>query len=911
MYVANYIDQQLFNSQQFEQELTTNGSKLNIFRQALQHGQEVLQTRFQATHNATEYVNQRSWLVDQLILQIQRQWCTCPNLNQVAIVAVGGYGRGELHPGSDIDLMFLLSQPPELATQTCIERFITFLWDIRLEVGQSVRTLAECEQQVAHDISVTTNLMEARLIVGSAELFQAMQSRLSSDKIWKSKDFFAAKLAEQQQRYLKYHDTAYNLEPNIKEGPGGLRDIQTVAWVAKRHFNATTLHDLVTQGFLTEKEYHTLITGQAFLWKIRCFLHLLAGRREDRLLFDYQRALATALGYLDDEAGLGVEKLMKQYYRTAKEISSLNEMLLQLFQEAILYANQPTTLYFLNKRFQVRNDFIEVIHDKVFVKYPFALLEIFLLMQQHPKIKGIRAMTIRLILHYIYLIDDAFHRDLRVRSLFYEIIRQPQGLTHALRRMNSYGILAAYIPAFGRIVGQMQYDLYHVYTVDQHSIVVVRNLRRFTISQYTHELPLCSQIIQVIPKPELLYLAGLFHDIGKGRGGDHSKLGEQEALNFCQIHGIGDHDARLVAWLVRHHLLMSVTAQRHDTSDPQVIKSFAQHVEDPIRLDYLYLLTVADIRATNPNLWNSWKDRLLADLYHKTRAALLPGNILTLDKQNHIQAIKIQALRLLNNLEQEYQFLSLWEDLGDDYFLYSSPEEIVRETQTILNHLPTTIPLILERHNVPGSMAFITLYPQDRDDLFAKITYFLEQQSLTIVDAYIVPTQLGYIMSGYTVLAEEGTHPDLLGDSPMLLQSLKAELSGEANANFAPIQRHLPRQLKHFPVPTRITVTQDQLNDHTILELITTDRPGVLSRVAQAFKSCEVLIKKAKIATFGSRVEDIFFITDYKHHTLYSTEQLDCLREKIFLLLDEDMPKQDTPSLTKSDPTKPVNLPNS
>ncbi|NJO16443.1 MAG: [protein-PII] uridylyltransferase [Thioploca sp.] len=901
MYVANYIDQQLFNLQQFENELTADGSKLNIFRNALQQGQRILKTRFQATHNATEYVNQRTWLVDQMILQIHRQLCTCPDINQVALIAVGGYGRGELHPGSDIDLLFLLSQPPSLATQNCIERFITFLWDIRLEVGQSVRTLSECEQQVVHDISVATNLMEARLITGSADLFKEMQLRLSSDNIWKSKDFFAAKLAEQKQRHLKYHDTAYNLEPNIKEGPGGLRDIQTIAWVAKRHFNASTLHDLVGQGFITEKECHLLIKGQAFLWQIRCFLHLLANRREDRLLFDYQRTLATALGYADDEAGLGVEKLMKQYYRTAKKIMGLNEMLLQLFQEAILYAGNPTTLYFLNKRFQVRNDFIEVTHDKVFAKYPFALLEIFLLMQQHPEIKGIRAMTIRLILHYIYLIDKAFHRDLRVRSLFYEIIHQPQGLTHALRRMNSYGILAAYIPAFGRIVGQMQYDLYHVYTVDQHSIFVVRNLRRFSIPQYIHEFPLSSKIIQSIPKPELLYLAGLFHDIGKGRGGDHSELGEKEALNFCQAHGLSDNDTRLVAWLVRHHLLMSITAQRQDTSDPKVIKSFAQRIEEPIRLDYLYLLTVADIRATNPNLWNSWKDKLLADLYHKTRAALLPGNTLNLDKQIHIQDIKINALQLLNDIEQEHPFLSLWEDLGDDYFLYSSPEEIVRETQTILNHLPSTVPLILERQNLPGSMAFITLYPQDRDDLFAKTTHFLEQQDLTIVDAYIVPTQLGYIMSGYTVLADEGTSLDLHSHSQMLLQSLKEELTWEANSAFPPIQRHLPRQLKHFPVPTRITFTQDQTNDHTVLELITTDRPGVLSRVAQAFMSSGVLIKKAKIATFGSRVEDIFFITDYKHHALYSADQLDYLRERLSLLLDEDMPKQSTTSVTPSE----------
>jgi [protein-PII] uridylyltransferase len=759
-----------------------------------------------------------------------------------------------------------------------------------LEIGHSVRTLAECKQQAADDITVATNLMEARLLVGPENLFKEMQLNVAPEQVWSSKDFFAAKVEEQKHRHLKYHDTAYNLEPNIKEGPGGLRDIQTIGWVAKRHFGATTLHDLVQHEFLTTNEYRTLREAQEFLWKIRCSLHLLTGRREDRLLFDYQRTLASAFGFEDDETKLGVEKFMKQYYRTVKEINSLNDMLLQLFQEAILYADTPTSLHPLNKRFQIRNDFIEVIHDKIFLNYPFALLEIFLLIQQQPEIKGIRAATIRLIRDYLYLIDETFHRDLRVRSLFYEIIRQPEGLTHALRRMNSYGVLAAYIPAFGRVVGQMQYDLYHVYTVDQHTLFVVRNLRRFSILKHAEELPTCAKIMQTIPKPELLYLAGFFHDIAKGRGGDHSLLGEQEALNFCQAHGLSDHDTRLVAWLVRYHLLMSDTAQRRDTSDPNIIQAFAKEVGEATRLDYLYLLTVADIRATNPKLWNSWKEVLLADLYHKTRQVLHQGEGRVLDKQEHIQAIKEQARDLLNDHKHEALITSLWEDLGEDYFLYSSPSDIVHETQSIVNHKDLTQPLIFKRQHCKGGMA-IMIYAQDRDYLFADTTYFLEQQNLTIVDAYIVPTQREYTIASYIVLEGNTLTIPSVEQNKAILDGLKQALLRDDNSPFCPIHRHIPRQLKHFPVPTRVTFNQDYINNHTVMELITTDRPGVLSRLAQAFTSCNVRLKKAKIATFGSRVEDVFFITDYENNALYSTDQLDCLREKLSHLLDKDMPQ--------------------
>jgi [protein-PII] uridylyltransferase len=893
-----YTDPELFDPQQFCNDLKHSRSELAVFRHALKQGHEVLKERFDTQKNAINYVTQRAWLVDQILQQVWKQ-CIFPGINyrseknEIALIAVGGYGRGELHPRSDVDLLILLKNPMDPDTKDCIEHFVRLLWDIRLEVGHSVRTLAECEQEADADITVVTNLMESRLLVGSDQLFDAMRIAVAPDRVWTHQAFFSAKLEEQNKRETKYDDTANNLEPNIKECPGGLRDIQTIGWVAKRYFGAKTLYDLVQHGFLTEKEYQSLSKGQEFLWEVRCLLHFASNRKEERLLFDHQHTLAKAFGYEDDEFGLAVEKLMKQYYRTVKEIRTLNEMLLQLFEEAILYAQVPATVRPLNKRFQIRNDFIEVTHNKVFINYPFALLEIFLLMSHHPEIKGIRATTIRLMIHYKYLIDETFRRDLRARSLFWEIFRQPEGLTHALRRMNRYGILAAYLPAFGRIVGQMQYDLFHVYTVDQHSLFVVRNLRRLSIPKYSHEFPFCSKLIQeYIPKPELLYLAGLFHDIAKGQGGDHSSLGENEVLEFCHAHGLYDADARLVAWLVGNHLLMSITAQRQDISDPDVIKSFAQLIEDNVRLNYLYLLTVADIRATNSNLWTSWKSTLLTDFYRKTRQFLLHNQEQVLDKQRHIQEIQKNTQRLLN--QQSYERVTtLWKELGDEYFLYSSAQDVARETQIILNHNgQSEQPVVLERQTTRGGTGIIVIDTKGCDYLFADTTYFFEQHNLTVVDAYIIPSDSKYTISGYTVVEDDGTEITPKERVEEVLQSLTKALSrNDTNAPFYPINRRIPGHLKHFPELTRVNFTQDHINNHTTVQVITTDRPGVLSRIAQAFLACQIRVKKAKIATFGTRVEDVFFVTDYDNHALYSTKQLDCLRDKLSELLDEDMPK--------------------
>jgi len=570
-----------------------------------------------------------------------------PDPEAAALVAVGGYGRQELHPKSDVDLLVLVDDGRLDGLAATLTDLVTFLWDIGVELGHSVRTIGECVDEARKDVTVMTNLLEARLIVGRQSLFEQARQAIGPDHIWPSEAFFAAKCKEQLARWKKYGDTAYNLEPNIKENPGGLRDIQMIGWVTKRHFGADSLHELVEHGFLTEPEYLALIEGQALLWRIRFALHRLTGRREDRLLFDYQRTLADAFGYTDQAENLAVEQFMQQYYRAVMELNRLNEMLLQLFQEAILLHDRIGPPLPINKRFQSRSGYLEVTHPRVFARSPFALLEVFHLLQLHPELKGIRASTIRLIRENRHRIDDDFREDVRSRSLFMEILRHPTGLTHALRRMNRYGVLACYIPAFANIVGRMQYDLFHVYTVDEHTLRVLRNLRRFQVSEHDHEFPLCSAIARRIPKLELLYLAGLFHDIAKGRGGDHSLIGARDAWDFCQLHYLSEFDSRLVAWLVENHLVMSMTAQRKDITDPAVIQEFAAHIGDLARLDYLYLLTVADVRGTNPKRWSSWKDALLRELYQSTRRALDRGLDNPQAQDLLIEQKQAEAMRLL------------------------------------------------------------------------------------------------------------------------------------------------------------------------------------------------------------------------------------------------------------------------
>ena len=857
-----------------------------LFRQSLQDSHLRLQQAFHDGAPADSLVFGRCQVMDSLLTRIWHRFVS-ERQDKISLVAVGGYGRGELHPHSDIDLLILLADSGHEHDQASLEQFLVFLWDIGLEVGHSVRTVAECVTEAGRDITVATNLIESRLLCGPESLYQEMCRLTGPDHLWNSRDFFEAKCREQSSRYHKYDDTAYKLEPNIKEGPGGLRDIHMIGWVAKRHFNARTLYDLVEHEFLTPQEYEVLHTGQLFLWRIRIALHLITGRREDRLLFEHQTTLATQSGYVDDRRHLGVEKFMKEYYRTITELSRLNEMLLQLFQEAILYGDQPAECRSINKRFRIRNDFIEVTHERIFDHYPFALLEIFLLLEQRPDIRGVRAATIRLIRDHRHLIDDRFRQDLRCRSLFMEILRQPAGITHELRRMNRYGILAEYLPVFGNIVGQMQYDLFHIYTVDDHTLMVVRNIRRFTVEQFANEFPFCSELIQRLPKPELLYIAALFHDIAKGRGGDHSELGAEDAIHFCQDHGLSRYDTDLVAWLVRYHLIMSATAQHRDISDPEIIAEFAARVEHQNRLDYLYLLTVADIRGTNPELWNTWKDALLLELYSATRRALKEGPENLATRAQLIDEHRVAARNKLQGDVAPRHIDNLWQYLDDDYFLRHNADEIAWQTRLICHSQPERLPLVMIREETNRGGTEIFVYTRDRDNLFAMITLVLEHMNVTIVDARVVTSQDGYALDTFIVLDASG---EAIRDPRRLheIESMLQEKLRSSDVSSMRITRRLTRHLKHFRQPTRVTFNDDRSFDRTIMAITASDRPGLLARIGLALVECGIRVHSAKIATFGARVEDYFVITDNRDRPLDSAAKRKKLSATIVHYLDHD-----------------------
>ncbi|MDH5445872.1 MAG: [protein-PII] uridylyltransferase [Gammaproteobacteria bacterium] len=875
------IDKELFNSIQFDNELNQSKNHLLLFKQTLKQAQTSLFEFYHAGRSASELVHAWARFIDKLL---QRAWDQHLNDNgQLSLLAVGGYGRGELHPHSDIDLMILLPEDNhEFDDQ--LEHFLRFLWDIGLEVGHSVRTLDECVSESEKDITVATNIQEARLISGNPTLLEEQRKRCSPQNIWPSKEFFAAKWKEQISRHAKFNDTSYNLEPNIKEGPGGLRDIQMIGWVAKRHFDANTLHDLVTHHFLSETEYNSLIGGQNFLWKIRFGLHVLTKRREDRLLFDHQRTLAKQFGYVDEPHRLGVESFMKDYYRTIMELNRLNEMLLQLFQEEILHTEDEDEPVLLNKRFQVRKGFLEICYSNTFKRYPFALLELFLILTQNPNIKGVRANTIRAIREHRHLIDNDFRNDLRCKSLFMEILRQPTGVTQELRRMNRYGILAAYIPAFGKIVGQMQHDLFHVYTVDEHTLTVIRNLRRFTVEEYTNEFPLCSELIAKVPKQELLIITALFHDIAKGRGGDHSTLGAVDVEEFCKLHGLGKYDTDIVSWLVKNHLIMSATAQRKDISDPGVVHNFASQVGDLIHLNYIYLLTVADIRATSPDVWNTWKDALLKELYHATRKALQRGLDNPLVQTELIDDIKKQASNQISILKKK-DLHTLWQGFNEEYFLRYSVDEIVWQSKALLSKKAKP-PMVLIRKKSERGGTEVFIYSKIFDGLFAISTSVIDQLGFTIMDARIMQSRDNYTLNSYIILDQEG---DPVSDDYRLeeLRSRIHELILNPIDLKTDSKPHLNRQQKQFTFPTEVDFWADPNYDRTVMKVTAYDRPGLLSLVSTAMNQCQVRLHNAKVATFGERAEDLFFVTDHNNKPLTTSDQFSCLRSTITKYLDD------------------------
>jgi [protein-PII] uridylyltransferase len=841
--------------------LAEPGDAVPQFREVMQAANAALIHRFMRSEAAAPLVRDQAELVDRVIRAAWSRTCG-PQLAEAALVAVGGYGRGELHPYSDVDLLILLPSKRKKEVKDPVSIFLTLLWDIGLQVGHSTRTVDECRLESRRDLTTATTLMEARLLLGQRELFDKMAQAVAPPDVWPSRSFFEAKLKEQQDRHRRYGDTAYNLEPNIKGSPGGLRDIQMIVWVVRRHFGAGDLESLISHRFLTPGQLRVLRQGREFLWRLRFALHVLTGRKEDRLLFDYQARIAKLFGYQDATYMLAVEQLMQRYYRTVMDLSRLNEMLLQLFQEAILM-NPDVEAQPLNERFQVKNGFLQVVEDTVFERQPSALLELFLLLQQHPEIRGVSATTVDVLQRSLYLIDDEFRQDPRNHRLFLQILRAPEGVTHELRRMNLYGVLGRYVPAFGRIVGRMQYDLFHAYTVDAHTLFVVSNLRRFALSRYDHEFPRCSEIMQALKAPEMAYLAGMFHDIAKGRGGDHSELGAVDAEAFCLEHGMSRYEARLVAWLVRNHLILSLTAQRRDINDPAVIREFAARVGDEMHLDYLYVLTVADVRATNPKLWNSWKAQLFEELYALTKRALRRGIEDPIDKEELLEERQTAAHALLATAGiEESNVNRVWATLTEEYFLRFRPETIAWHTRLLAAFQPGQRQVLVDVHDDASSGGTeIFLYTPQEQLTFALATAALDELGLTIADARIIQLDNGFSLSTYVVLEQTGERISDPARHEQIRRNLeRALLRGDAAQ--ARVTRRAPRQVRMFSIPTLVSFATDEKSSRTVMELVAGDRPGLLSEVGKVLRDRRIAIHAAKIVTLGERAEDVFYVTD-------------------------------------------------
>lgn len=869
-------------------QLFASENTLSILKQLITDKYEEQSQKFDPQGDVGQLLIENAAFIDHVLTLCWEHFLK-QHATELSLVATGGYGRNELFPNSDIDILILLKTPEITTLQDNLSAFSNFLWDIGLKPGQSVRTIAECIQSAKEDQTIMTSLLEIRLICGNSILFNDLKQQIQPQEIWTTAHFFAAKMYEQEQRYIKYHDTAYNLEPNIKEGPGGLRDLQNISWVFKHHYNSSSLKELTKYDFFSESEYNELIACRNTLWRIRFALHTLTKHCEDRLVFDYQRELANQFDFIDEHNTPDVEQFMQYYFKTVMELERMNEMLLQLFSEKLIDSAQTKQLHPASDHFISINGYLEIKEDDTFSKHPLALLEIFPLLQQHKSLKGVRASTIRSIRSNLHLIDDEFRTDSRANQLFISIFKSPRGITQQLRRMNRYGILAAYLPCFANIVARMQYDLFHIYTVDAHTLFVLRNLRRFSLEKHNDELPFCNSIFLRISNPHILYLAALFHDIAKGMGGDHSILGEEIARQFCIQHNISKHDTKLITWLVRNHLIMSMTAQRKDISDPNIIHKFALQVGSIEYLNHLYLFTVADIRATNPSLWNSWKDSLLLELYTFAHSALHLGLQNPAARSERLHDNKLEAKEELIGLGiSELTIQKTWHILSDDYFLRYSAEEIAWHTIAIASTHKDDLPLVtLRPQNQRGSVEIFT-YTKNDNNIFSLSAETLDYLGLTILDARIVTITSAteqYVLNSFQVLEQSG---ESIKD---LYRELHIRKTLQSNLKNLKVKEHLnihrqSRQARHFPITSQIIFHKDPLNRYTIIELISTDYSGLLATIGQAFIDLNIQLHDAKITTIGSRAEDMFYITDFQSNPITAPEKLEDIKSKLLLTLE-------------------------
>ncbi|WP_373279375.1 bifunctional uridylyltransferase/uridylyl-removing protein GlnD [Vibrio diazotrophicus] len=871
----------------FQSPLTFSDEQLTIgeLKQQLEHFAQYQKQEFLNHHPVADLVLGRSEYMDLLLHRLWQYFGFIDN-PELSLVAVGGYGRGELHPLSDIDILIISNKKIAEETERKVSEFITLLWDLRLEVGHAVRTVDECSEIGRSDLTVATNLQEARLLAGSEDTFHRLKMLIHSESFWPSETFYKAKIQEQRERHARYHDTTYNLEPDIKSTPGGLRDIHTLSWVARRHFGATSLYEMSRYGFLTDAEYRELVECQDFLWRVRFALHMELKRYDNRLTFGLQAQVAEHLGFVG-EGNRAVEMMMKEFYRTVRRVAELNKMLLKLFDQAILNNGEECEPVILDEDFQRRGSLIEARKPALFQARPETILDMFLHIANDSTIDGVAPATMRQLRTARRRLNKFLHTIPEAREKFMELVRHPNALHRAFSLMHKLGVLAAYLPQWSQIVGQMQFDLFHAYTVDEHSIRLLKHINTFGDPANHDRHPICCEIYPKLQKKELLILAAIFHDIGKGRGGDHSEIGAGEAYDFCIEHGLSKPEAKLVSWLVLNHLLMSVTAQRRDIYDPEVIIEFAKKVRDEEYLEYLVCLTVADICATNPELWNSWKRTLLAELFYSTQRALrrgLENPVDVRDRIRHNQQLASALLRKEGFSSREIELL--WQRFKADYFLRHTHKQIAWHCTHLLRHKDPTQPLVILSKRAPRGGTEIFVYTKDQPSLFAKVVGELDRRNLNVHDAQIMTSKDGYVLDTFMVLdqngsvIEEARHQAL---SKHIVNVLKSESALELKT------RRLPRQLKHFTVKTTIDFLPTRSKKRTLMEFVALDTPGLLATVGATFSELNLDLHAAKITTMGERAEDLFILTSPQGNKL-SEEEEALLRERLIENVSELAP---------------------
>ena len=872
---------------QFLQKNQTSQLKIESFKNFRSELLNLLKNRFSTEDNIYKLISLNTGIIDVLLRNIWNAF-DIPN-NSAALIAIGGYGRRELFPESDIDIMIVLDNEHDDSVNQKIESFLTFLWDINLHIAQSVRTINDCIEESKKDITVLTSLMEHYFLSGNKDLYTKVIEVVNNNKNWPSKKYFKEKRQELEGRHKKFGDTANHLEPNVKENPGGLRDIHTLRWLTNRHFKTESFEQLAEIEFLSNNELSLLQDAYIVLARIRFALHLFVQRGDDRLLFDYQYEVASLLGYKNENRNQQVEEFMQIFYRTSNQLSTLSEIIVERLHSVIFPGLFKRRAKPINERFQVRANLLEAANLNIFKNSPSAIFELFQLLQEHKNLKGLSDQLQKLIIENLDVIDGDFRNNEVNCDAFIDIISRKETNYRELKRMAQLGVLGKYWPSFDAVTGRMQFDLFHIYTVEEHTLRVFKNACEFSQNVTEGEFATYHDIFIQTPKALLLYIAALFHDIAKGRDGDHSKLGEKEAESFCLQHGLTPYDASITAWLVRNHLVMSMTAQQQDIDDPYVIKEFANNAGNLTRLNYLYLLTIADMRGTNPKLWNSWRSTLLAELYRRASEYLRQDIESATNREELVQQVKSSALQLLQtyNLEQDI-CLAFWQELGDDYFIRHSDEEVVRHTEAILNHRDkNNVVVNIHQYSARGATE-IFVYCNDRNYLFAHITSTLSKLRLSIVHARVITSNKGHALDTFLVL-DANEEPI---DNEKQCELVKRELTHalEHPEEITPsINQDLPRQIRELRVPVEIYFDISTVNNYTTMEIKAPDFPGFLASLGNAFVDCSIAIHNARISTLGERVHNLFHISNLEYEPL-NKEHQEQLKSKILEYLQQ--PKQ-------------------